>query len=523
MVKLETTFIGPANPMGIPILNKGNKGTFGNAIEIGTQLYDQIPQVYKNKAGGLVMKEFGKAATKVRTASAKFGTSNGNNVPPKPPTGSGSGSRGGGGGSGPTRSGSSGNPSGYGLSSAPKPQPISLNSGVRPNTYSSDIMDAIWQTCAPLHMSGVKFQFPTYAASTLYNYFLNVIAFDIQSKAQVNVGFNLNVGTDFSAANILSAFNALAYAVQVYLYYASITSYFSNPHNKNGGMIFLRQGITPQLLEDLSLLERRLLDTPIPPNLLKLLRYLSGTFASGLTEGSPLIKLYPITPSATMIDTTQPAAALAALSTNTNNLVFSLMRRSVPQWKPSAIYDVPTDPQYDQNFSTIFANVPAYVYISSASVGIPAVANSTATVAYNSYANDLDGVAYALTSLYDTVLTQYLPGLMVPSNTAGGSAANNTRQSYYANSSNTTLQFYPSDADVFLSRSRPETYKFQDSGSTVLGLHLPGAKLCQSVTESTVKESAYKAVDWIMSLDSIKIDVRKYHFGSQNSRQGGRS
>lgn len=413
--------------------------------------------------------------------------------------------------------------SGYTLSKAPTPMPVRLDSGIQPNTYVSDQMVAVYGKCAPLHLTCGYVIIPSSSTNSLNKYFVDTLAFHIQTAAQSNVGFNLNINSDFSSANILTAMNALIYALQIYFYYKSILSYFSNPENNNKGMILLRQNLNPQLLEDLSLLERRLLDTPCPPNLLEYLRYLSGTYASGHTAGSPLLKLCPCSPSFTGVDLSAPSGALAGLMASQNNGVYSLMRRAVPQWIPKNLYDVPTDPLYDENFKTIFANLPFCSYYSASAQYVPAVTNDTTPIQYNAFTEALDGAAYALAGLNITG-SGFFPSLWFPLGT-GASRATSSRISYYVDSSNLNEGFYGSDVDPYLTRSRPETYQLNDAGTDLNALHLPGANVCQIVTASTIRETINNVLEYLMTTGSISKTVENAKFmpdrsGRRSKRKG---
>lgn len=453
----------PFNPSNYNGSNRMRMQPVVEAIAAVNQIYDTVPEGVKQAVGEGVRKHFGSY----------------------------------------TKSGGRRNhSSGYALSDAPNPQMISLDTGIQPNTYVSDQMEAVYQKCAPLHMTCCSVTIPTAAANKLYAYFIDVIAFHIQTAAQTNVGFNLNVNSDFTAANILKAMNALIYALQVYFYYSSILSYFSDPLNNNKGMNALRKNITPQILEDLTLLERRLLSTPCPPNLLEYLRYLSGNYYSGTAAGSPLIKISPLNPSFTGVDSGACIAALNALQDQTNNGIFTLMRRAIPQWIPKVLYDVPPAPFYDENFKTIFANLPFISFYSGAAQFNPTVASDTSPIQYNSYTSDLDGAAYALTGMAVTSVVGYQPGLMQPLG-GGSSRADSSRISYYVDSGNLNNGFYGSDVDPYLVRSRPETYSLNDAGTTLYALHLPGAQNCQIVTPSTVRETAINTIKYLMMAGSI--------------------
>lgn len=498
----------PNVPVSVP---RGGK-TIWNILGIAKAAWDSMPVEKKTE---LRNKLKNKAVTVADRARKGKGRSN--------RSGNSSGNNNNGGGDGNMGTNVARGASGIGLlSRAASPEPISLNSGVMPNTFTSDYMESSNLKCAPLHVTAAKVYFPTSTSNTMLNYFNNIIAFHLQVNAQRNVAFNINITSDMTAANILSAMNSLAYALQIYFYYRGIESYCQTPGNKNGGMHYMYRQFTPQMYEDMMILERRLLDTPVPPNLLKLIRYMSGNFLSGMTAGSPLLKIIPVNATSTCVDLTAPSAAFTALITDNNNKVFTLLRRAVPHWVPATLSDIPTSPFYDDNFKTIWANCPFYSYFNSTSNYIPNASSSSTAVMYNSFTNHLDGVAFALTSIYDTTLTTQIPGMLIPVTAAGASNVSNTRWSYYETSGGSKA-FFPSDGDGFLLRSRPETFKLADAGTSYYAIHLPGAQMCESVNQLTIRETALNALDWIMSFDNIKVDARNFHFGTKSyDRKGGK-
>jgi hypothetical protein len=402
---------------------------------------------------------------------------------------------------------------GYSLSKAPTPVPISLSSGIRPNTYVNDYMSPVEDNCSPLHFSTGIVRIPSTSAYALYEYYSNVIAFDIQSKAQGNVSFSLDILNNFTADNILSAMNSVLYALQIYYYYASIIGYHSNPKNKNLGMLSIRQRISAQELEWLSILGRRLMDTPVPPRFLDFVRYLSGTFSTSSNPGSPLIKIAPINPNENMTyKNGELSNALSALSTPTHMEIFSLLRRAVPHWVPSSLPDVPMIPVYDDNFSTIFANLPLGIFNPKDKDvhHYPHVngAGDEFSVPYNSYSNNLDGLAFALMGISLNKEDDSFPGLFTPVvNPNDVKAFGSTRASYYEVAGN--KRFCTPSAIDYLARARAETFAFKGDGSATIypGTHLFGADKCLGVDIQAVRLTAQRSLDWLMSLDTINRGV----------------
>lgn len=399
----------------------------------------------------------------------------------------------------------------YGLSKAPNPRPVNLNSGIIPNAYANDYMLPTELLCAPLHVSNVVLTFPTDVTNSLNSYILNTVIFDIQTRAQANVGFNLDVASTFSAANILVAMNSVIRALQVYYFYSSILAYESDPRNKNAGMIAARSIITPQLLSDLTQLGRRLEDTPCPPRLVQWIRYMNMNFLSGDSQGSPLLKLGCNPDCFTTVTATSLAASALTGLTNSNS-IYTLLRRAIPQWRIGKLYDVPVTPVYDKNFLTIFANVPSFYVNSSVNYYYPKVTAATDNISYNSFNNRLDGAAYAMTSAVVGAGSVWFPGLVYPS----ASSTQFSRQSYYSVSG--VANFYNVSAYDFLKLSRLESYQIPAVlTNNAVTLHLSGADKAQGVSINSITQTAQNFVDFLVNVDSIPLKGTLNSFNKNGS------
>lgn len=403
----------------------------------------------------------------------------------------------------------------YGLSKAPNPKPVQLNSSIMPNAYSNDYMTPMLNACSPMHVNNAVLQIPTVSTDPLYTYFINTIAFDIQTRAQSNVTFNIDITSTLTTANILTAFNAAIKALQVYFYYTSILSYESDARNKNAAMIQLRSLMTPQLISDLAVLGRRLEDTPVPPRLVEYIRYLNMNFLSGDSQGAPIIKigcfydcLYGVNA------TTNASLALSALTGGSNNAVFALIRRAIPKWRIGTLYDVPVIPVYDKNFVTVFANLPSQ-YIDSGGTNTkrtPTVTLSTDNIAYNSYCNRLDGAAYASTGVYSG--TSWY-GLLVPS---VDSSNPRNRLSYYTNG--TTASWYPVEQNSFLTSAREETYQIQSPNTTApISVHLFGTDKLQGVSLSAIQQTQQNLLDFLFDVNNIPTKGKMSSFNRSGSNK----
>lgn len=416
---------------------------------------------------------------------------------------------------------------GYSLYTAPKPAPVHLDTGIIPNTYSSDVMNAVEDVCSPLHVTCAKLYLPSVADTTapdLYSYFKNVIGFDIQSKAQSNVGFKLDISTILTVDNIRDFLNDVLYALQIYMYYRGIMAFGMNTANKNEGMTTLRQGLTPDDILNLNELGMRLADTPIPPKMLDAVRYLFSTFASGDSSGATLLKIVPLASSDTMLDSNAIVNALNALNGETvssvthakNPEVAALLRRSVRHWVNPNIMDPPDIPLYDPQFKSIFSNLPFVYYNGTTIAKVPSVTSVSQEIDYNSFTNSLDGAAFAFTSIY--VSGNYKPLLLTPLAGATVDANGNSRRSFYAVSG--VKKFYPVQSYNFLKRSRQESYTL-DATNAVVTNHLAGAVRCKGVSYNSLIETSYKVFDYLLSLDTIKSNQQYPGLGTPNQNTGG--
>lgn len=398
---------------------------------------------------------------------------------------------------------------GYGLSKAPNPRKVLLNSGIVPNTYTQDYMFAVTGVCDPMHISCIELQIPTSPTNPLYAYFNNTIAFDIQTRAQSNIGFDIGVNTVFTAANILTAMNAAIQALQYHYWFSSICAYESDPRNKNEGMIALRQTISAQQMSLIVQLGKRIEDTPIPPRIVEYVKYMSANYYSGDSQGSAVIKTCP---NSTLLNTTDATAianltaVLNGLSSTQNNAVFALMRRAIPQWRVGKLYDVTVTPNYDLNFETIFSNLPFIVWNGTANVSYPPTADSNATISYNSFTNKLDGLAFASCSAYDSFNNVYVPGIVGVKAASQGTGATNVSTRFSWQRTGGITKFYPSDFDAFNTASRQDTY--QIGGATVATItspHLYGSDKCQNVNQNALLQSAYRSLDFLFNVNSIPV------------------
>lgn len=415
-----------------------------------------------------------------------------------------------GGSRGPTSNESFDFPSGGGVSgllSIPDPATVKLNTGIAPNCFSDDFMTPVESKCACMHINNVTIDIPSTATDKLYDYIQNVAIPRLQTVAQESVSFNMNVNTDFSAANLNEYFTSLVNAHQIYFYYRSIFTYFYDGSNKNAGMLALKSQVTSSMVERLDDLGRKLAYLPIPPNLLETIRYMSGNYLSGDNQGSPIIKFCPHLASTTMVNSIDLDNVYNLLSTNTISRVGSLLGRAIKNWIPKGFKDVPSVPVYDANFKTIFVNAPSVTYVNTAVNCQPVAATDDTSVQYNSATNNLDGLAYSMFSINrgTAAVPDWSPGLLIPLSSYAASSNCCTRWSYYCISG--TYGWYYNNQANFIIASRQDTYTL--AGNTnIVAPHLFGMTMCQGVNAGTVRNTAKKVLDYLMSVETIRQNRR---------------
>jgi hypothetical protein len=157
---------------------------------------------------------------------------------------------------------------------------------------------------------------------------------------------------------------------------------------------------------------------------------------------------------------------------------------------------------YDKNFLTIWANLPQCNRSTGANVIAASVAGTTAAIPYCSYNNNLDGMAFAMGYMWDSVNTCSYPGLT--NVTQVNATYPDNRYSYYTNASVT--QFYPVSAYNFLALSRQET--FCSLGTTNYSPHLFGTDKCQNVTGAAYLQSGQNTLDYLFNTGAIQVKKR---------------
>jgi hypothetical protein len=400
-----------------------------------------------------------------------------------------------------------------GLDYSGRPVEVKLNTGIVPNCYTPIYKSANPFYTSPLHMTGAQVSIPnnSYLLSTFFN---DVVSFTFTNAVQASVSFNINTSL-LAGSNLSSALNVLLNALQVYFFFDSILMYGNNPQNRNDGMLYLRSVLTATDINNMYILRRLLLGTPIPPNMLQFTYYLMHTFQSSSLADAPLIKMCPV-----QINTSSYPDSSSIVTAYTNlqsyQSTFALISRACPHWLYNALPNVSFEPLDDPNFHTIWCNLP-YQMTSTVSGNVysnigPSVSTMDTTVSYNSFTNNLDGAAYALTTVYNTANSNWAPTLLTPVVSNMGTSIQSNRYSY--NGSNIANCYGNGTFTI----QRNETYSVWPSltgGGTAFGplntTHNFGTSRVYGVTGNTITQTAMELCEWLCSLNDFNVKKEYSH------------
>lgn len=407
----------------------------------------------------------------------------------------------------------SSNNKGIALDYNANPVRIELSTGIKPNTYSPLYHRAVTNFCAPLHLTLAELRIPL-NSGLLDQYFSGPLTFAFKNAVQGSVSFSINTSL-LSPANVRNAFNALLTALQVYFFTDAILMYSNNPQNRNEGMLALRENISAEALNELLILRRILLGTPIPPNMLNLAFYMCQVYTSGdNVPGSPLIMMCPMR----FVNGGSVPDYVTEINDATNSLrnfddTFALLSRACPNWVNPVLPAGSIVPFFDTNFCTIWNNLPFQMTGTGYSHIGPTV--SDGAIKYTACANDLDGAAYALTAIYQSVGPVWLPSLIVPFTHTFGTDTTN-RISFARNGAGIP-GFYNIAGSASTTYSRHETYIIDSGSKLLVTSHKNGTERCEAVTPDTVTQTAYQLLEWMMSLSSILKRKDTRYEGGDNS------
>lgn len=405
-----------------------------------------------------------------------------------------------------------------------------LNTGIPANVYSPYHLEGTTSNISMI-LSGCAINIPTSTSTFYVADFVNKLVATYFSNA-IQRAVSFSVGGNITGDSLMTWVNSIIDALHVYFYYKSILSYNNSPLNRNDAMLALRQSITADDLNNLYELERMLLASPLPPNLVNIIWWFNGNYTNGNLPGSCILKFQTV--NATVDTTTKKMTLSPGWSTIMSSLnsqrSFSNIIARATNWIMPELPSYPSLPVYDANWHTVFVNSPLSCTSSAGySAFAPLVSTPTASIVYNTYTNDLDGAALSLCSIYDSSVNNWSPCVMRPkllSDTSGSFFSN--RWYYSQTSSTSAVGWY----DALNSTSGQYanacgfTYNiatWSSSGQTyaTVGLNKPGSEPVFGVNTSSILQSALQFVEWLFSIDTIGYINDNRVYDSPNSNNIG--
>jgi len=402
-----------------------------------------------------------------------------------------------------------------------KPVEIRWNTNIKPNTYSSVYLDAN-SVRFPLHLTCARFLF-TKNDAKINRYMESFITLAYSSALQKAVSFNINTKI-LTSENLINSLNAIASSLQVYYWLASILSYSDGLHNRNEGMLYLRSIISAEELNDIYILQRMLINIPIPPKLMELMFYINQNFKSSSLPGSSIIKICPVNfiiqnqsnHTIKYLPKDVVGDCIEALSTPINKEIYSMFSRACPSWVNDSLFSCPPIPVHDPQFTTLFANLPYQYSCKEHNFTGPGLYDElddkkhiiNSYYLYNSYADILDGGIFGLFTGWDHTKKSWLPGLMLPAvENLGSDPAKPVffnRFSYFADEDWNVPELFPVYGIHKVNSSRGETYVYGiEVDCESAGCQRFGTEVCLNVTSETVRESSFALIEWLLSIEDI--------------------
>lgn len=404
-----------------------------------------------------------------------------------------------------------------------EPYKFELSTGIRCPAYSPFYHNAT-RYVSPLHITGINFRFPT-DSFRLASYFRDVIAFHFTNAIQGAITFSLKYEL-LSGDNLAESMNVVMDALNVYFFFKSIMAYTMDSSNRNEGMIAIRDRFTPDTYNNYYKLEQILEGTPLPPNLVNICWYINNNFTNGPLPGSAIIKAatsrWSWDDGETDIQPDASALLDSVIALKGKQEFFGLLSRAT-NWTNPVLPGYPSTPLFDENFLTIWSNLPSYD--SPSNTRRPSVTNFADDIVYNTYTNTLDGAAFAFTSIWDSGNQNWLPTLVTPREFAIDTfTIQFNRFSWYKGISATKAGFYGVPGEEIpgilygkeLAMCRGETFNLV----TPSGINGRCNQSVLGVNSSTVTESAMQFADWLLSLNTIgKIEDRRQYGGNSNNNK----
>lgn len=401
------------------------------------------------------------------------------------------------------------------------PVEVKFDTGIAPRaTYQLDLYPS--SSYCPLHVSVCEPTLDNLSNDAdMSNYVKNVIMFDLQNKGQAEINFALDTTNAFSSDNLVKLFSTQMYLLNTVFSILSIIGYSQDPMNRNLGLRNLRASISPDILNQVSIVMELIAGTPVPPNLMALCHWFNGNYNQTSLANSPAIKFLPVDPTqystqikkrldngVARLQALRPTANLLARIVKTDKTWYSM-----PHYSSEILHD--------EEFTTLFSNAPMIV-----SGYITKPYSTNAAFNYISYGATDGGVLGMTTkNIGDTAETSKVYGLLSNGISTDGFNYKDTRYSVAVNSgdyvfvksyTSTNFAFERGEAIVVYAETAPGVMTTTDAFVRF------GSELLQQVSFNSVRENERQMIRHMVSIDKIKTKASMSKEGSKPKRSYGR-
>lgn len=391
------------------------------------------------------------------------------------------------------------------LNMNPVPVKVNLTTPIIPNCYPEYFLDSHSIEHSRLVVSCMDFNPFNNLNFSAFERFSSMLMSQIQLYSQNSVKFRISL-LNFTEAKLINYFKDLTDALLLFYYYTSILEYCQPKYkHTNQGIFDLADSLDPFDLERLYELTRYLELYPIPPRLNEYCWFLMQNYKASENPGSTLIRFIPVTPSATaelfltpetFTESGNINTAINRLNSDDNKKVVEILSSAAPNWLKTNVVGSTGATIYSPNFSTIFGNSPA-VY------GDFRPSNSgqySVDIDYGVWGGRLDGLAYALTCIFDASTGSFMPSLSKPLyNSVYGRLVN---RFIYAKD-DTGPKFYTVQANLFAALNTG-LFVYSPFNDTQWVTSAPAAAEYRlGVNVRSISESATQTLEWLLSFDTM--------------------
>lgn len=298
-----------------------------------------------------------------------------------------------------------------------KTAPISFLTGIKSGTLINPFEVSNCKSNSSLFTLGGSFLPVSVEDSMFHKLMFGDIYFNIITKLQQDINFRIN--REMSAKDFYNYLASLSNALQLYYSVDSILAYTSVVRNNNVGMTYLRKGLTAEILSKQEELKRLLLNCAIPPNLLSFIAYMYQNFRFEDLNDSAIFKLEFRT---TFHDTSSGCLSPEYYDVIIDELrstptITSILLKGIPSFRISNLIPSSSEPIFDANFKTFWYNANStFIDSKQSKLFYNRTADSSDhEIYYGTFCQeDVDGIFYACSSLYNNTKKTCEPGLWSP-------------------------------------------------------------------------------------------------------------